>query len=85
MCRTYSRTDLSISAQIPDDFPPAHKHKLLPLHDTYRPVSRYVAKITRQNVSDVVPVSGIVAAPKALAMVGGLATVRLALAVLPEW
>jgi acetolactate synthase-1/2/3 large subunit len=46
---------LAISAQIPDDFPPGHTHQLLPLHDTYRPVSRYVAKITGQNVSDVVP------------------------------
>ena len=35
------------------------------------------------NVSDVVPFSGIVAAPNALAIEGGEATVRLALAVLP--
>src|SRR5207244_11220926 len=34
---------LAISAQIPDDFPPAHTHQLLPLHDVYRPVTRYVA------------------------------------------
>jgi acetolactate synthase-1/2/3 large subunit len=46
---------LAISAQIPDDFPPGHTHQLLPLHDTYRPVSRYVAKITRRNVSEAVP------------------------------
>src|SRR3984893_12565753 len=41
---------LAISAQIPDDFPPGHTHQLLPLHDTYRPLSRHVAKIPRQNV-----------------------------------
>jgi hypothetical protein len=36
------------------------------------------------KVSDVVPLRGIVAAPKALVMVGGLATERFADAVLPE-
>jgi acetolactate synthase-1/2/3 large subunit len=46
---------LAISAQIPDDFPTSHTHQLLPLHDTYRPVSKYVAKITAQNVGEVVP------------------------------
>src|SRR5881409_3384999 len=46
---------LAISAQIPDDFPPSHTHQLLPLHDVYRPVTRYVAKITCQTVGDVVP------------------------------
>jgi acetolactate synthase-1/2/3 large subunit len=46
---------LAISAQIPDDFPPSHTHQLLPLHDLYRPIARYVAKITRANVLDVVP------------------------------
>jgi acetolactate synthase-1/2/3 large subunit len=46
---------LAISAQIPDDFPASHTHQLLPLHDTYRPVSKYVAKITGQNVGEVVP------------------------------
>jgi len=35
------------------------------------------------NVSDVVPFSGIVAAPNALVIEGGVATVRLAEAVLP--
>jgi acetolactate synthase-1/2/3 large subunit len=45
---------LAISAQIPDDFPPSHTHQLLPLHDVYRPVTRYVAKITAQTVGDVV-------------------------------
>ena len=33
---------LAISAQIPDDFPPSHTHQLLPLHDVYRPIARYV-------------------------------------------
>lgn len=46
---------LAISAQIPDDFPASHTHQLLPLHDAYRPVTKYVAKITGQNVSAVVP------------------------------
>jgi acetolactate synthase I/II/III large subunit len=46
---------LAISAQIPDDFPPSHTHQLLPLHDIFRPVSKYVAKITADNVSEVIP------------------------------
>jgi len=46
---------LAISAQIPDDFPPSHTHQLLPLHDVYRPVTRYVATITGRTVGDVVP------------------------------
>ena len=46
---------LAISAQIPDDFPASHTHQLLPLHDVYRPVARYVDKITGGNVFDVVP------------------------------
>src|SRR5437762_10488523 len=37
---------LAISAQIPDDFPPSHTHQLLPLQEVYRPVCKYVAKIT---------------------------------------
>jgi acetolactate synthase-1/2/3 large subunit len=45
---------LAISAQIPDDFPAAHTHQLLPLHDVYRPVTRYVEKITGANAGDVV-------------------------------
>src|SRR5579864_9594618 len=35
------------------------------------------------NVNDVVPFSGMLAAPKALVIVGGVATVKLAEAVLP--
>lgn len=46
---------LAISAQIPDDFPASHTHQLLPLHDVYRPIARYVDKITAGNVLDVVP------------------------------
>jgi acetolactate synthase-1/2/3 large subunit len=46
---------LAISAQIPDDFPATHTHQLLPLHDTYRPVSKYVATITAETVGEVVP------------------------------
>ncbi|HJZ72569.1 MAG TPA: thiamine pyrophosphate-binding protein [Vicinamibacterales bacterium] len=46
---------LAISAQIPDDFPASYTHQLLPLHDAYRPIARYVEKITGANVFDVVP------------------------------
>src|SRR5262245_13137080 len=46
---------LAISAQIPDDFPAAHTHQLLPLHDVYRPVARFVEKITALNADSVVP------------------------------
>jgi acetolactate synthase I/II/III large subunit len=46
---------LAISAQIPDDLPASHTHQLLPLHDVYRPIARYVERITRANVFDVVP------------------------------
>jgi acetolactate synthase I/II/III large subunit len=46
---------LAISAQIPDEFPASHTHQLLPLHDAYRPIARYVEKITATNVFDVVP------------------------------
>jgi acetolactate synthase-1/2/3 large subunit len=45
---------LAISAQIPDDFPPAHTHQRLPLHDAYRSITRYSAKITADTVHDVV-------------------------------
>jgi acetolactate synthase-1/2/3 large subunit len=45
---------LAISAQIPDEFPAAHTHQLLPLHDVYRPVCRYVDKVTGQNAREVV-------------------------------
>ena len=46
---------LAISAQIPDDFPSAHTHQLLPLHEAYRPVTRYAGKITGETASQVVP------------------------------
>ncbi len=46
---------LAISAQIPDEFPPSHTHQLLPLHDAYRPVARYVDTITAATASTVVP------------------------------
>jgi acetolactate synthase-1/2/3 large subunit len=45
---------LAISAQIPDEFPAAHTHQLLPLHDVYRPVCRYVDKLTAQDAGAVV-------------------------------
>jgi hypothetical protein len=48
------------------------------------PVSaRLVFGFVMLKVSEVVPFSGIVAAPKALVMEGGVATVRFAVAVLP--
>jgi acetolactate synthase-1/2/3 large subunit len=46
---------LAISAQLADDSPASHTHQLLPLHDVYRPVAKYVDKITAGNVTDVVP------------------------------
>ena len=46
---------LAISAQIPDDFPASHTHQRLPLHETYRPIARYLETITASNVLDVVP------------------------------
>lgn len=46
---------VAITAQIPDEFPPTHTHQLLPLHDLYRPVTRYTAAISRHTVGDVVP------------------------------
>ena len=46
---------LAISAQLPDDFPPSHTHQLLPLHDVYRPVTKYVGKITAHTVDEVIP------------------------------
>ena len=57
LCSAYLDQEplLAISAQIPDGFPASHTHQLLPLHDAYRPVARYVDKITGSNVFDVVP------------------------------
>jgi len=46
---------LAISAQIPDQFPASHTHQRLPLHDSYRPMARFVETITGANVYDVVP------------------------------
>src|SRR3954463_127133 len=46
---------LAISAQVPDDLPASHTHQRLPLHDVYRPIARYVEKITAANVFEVVP------------------------------
>jgi acetolactate synthase-1/2/3 large subunit len=45
---------LAISAQIPDEFPASHTHQLLPLHDVYRPVTKYVAAVTADNAAEVV-------------------------------
>jgi acetolactate synthase-1/2/3 large subunit len=57
LCSSYLDQEplLAISAQIPDDFPASHTHQLLPLHDAYRPIARYVDTITGGNVFDVVP------------------------------
>ena len=46
---------LAISAQLPDDFPASHTHQLLPLHDVYQPIAKYVASITAHTVGEVVP------------------------------
>src|SRR5678815_1795839 len=48
LCSAYLDQEplLAISAQIPDEFPASHTHQLLPLHDVYRPIARYVDKIT---------------------------------------
>jgi acetolactate synthase I/II/III large subunit len=46
---------LAISAQISDDWPPAHTHQRLPLLETYQPLTKYAAKITAANVNDVLP------------------------------
>jgi acetolactate synthase-1/2/3 large subunit len=45
---------VAITAQIPTEFPGAHTHQLLPLHEVYRPLSRYVAAITPDNAAAVV-------------------------------
>jgi acetolactate synthase-1/2/3 large subunit len=45
---------LAITAQIPDEFPAAHTHQLLPLHDAYRPMCRFVEKVTCANAGSVV-------------------------------
>src|SRR3954471_3781022 len=33
---------LALSAQLPDDVPAAHTHQLLPLHNMYRPICKWV-------------------------------------------
>src|SRR5215217_7793078 len=57
LCSSYLDQEplLAISAQIPGDFPASHTHQLLPLHDVYRPIARYVDAITGGSVFDVVP------------------------------
>ena len=51
MCSAYLDQEplLAISAQIPDEFPASHTHQLLPLHDAYRPMARYVDEDHRQQ------------------------------------
>jgi acetolactate synthase-1/2/3 large subunit len=46
---------LAISAQIPSEFPATHTHQLLPLHETFGHVTKYVAAVTPDTVWDVVP------------------------------
>src|SRR5947208_16717619 len=46
---------LAISAQIPDEYPPAHTHQLLPLHDAYRPLTTPAEQTTALNAHSVVP------------------------------
>src|SRR4029453_6301515 len=45
---------LAISAQIPTESPDSHTHQLLPLHETYTPLCRYVDTITASNAGEVV-------------------------------
>ena len=45
---------LAITAQLPDDFPKSHTHQLLPLHETFQPMCRFVGKVTEANVDDAV-------------------------------
>jgi acetolactate synthase-1/2/3 large subunit len=42
---------LAITAQIPGEFPAAHTHQLLPLHDVYRPITKSASSITPENVT----------------------------------
>ena len=44
---------LAITAQLPDEFPASHTHQLLPLDDIYRPVSRFVDKVTGATAFEV--------------------------------
>ena len=55
LCSAYLDQEplLAISAQIPDEFPTSHTHQLLPLHDVYRPVAKYVATVTAADAGDV--------------------------------
>jgi acetolactate synthase I/II/III large subunit len=46
---------VAISAQIPSEFPATHTHQLLPLHDIYKPITKYAAAVTPDTVSEVVP------------------------------
>jgi acetolactate synthase-1/2/3 large subunit len=41
---------LAITAQIPAEFPAAHTHQLLPLHEIFQPVCRSVEAVTAANV-----------------------------------
>jgi acetolactate synthase-1/2/3 large subunit len=45
---------VAITAQIPAEFPGSHTHQLLPLHEVYHPLAKYVAAVTASTVSDVV-------------------------------
>lgn len=44
---------LAITAQLPDEFPGSHTHQLLPLQDIYQPISRFVHKISKDDVDEV--------------------------------
>jgi acetolactate synthase-1/2/3 large subunit len=45
---------LAITAQLADDSPASHTHQLLPLHDVYRPICRYVGKLTSESAAETV-------------------------------
>ena len=46
---------LAISAHIPEEFPATQTHQRLPLLDVYRPLTKYAATLTTENVAEVLP------------------------------
>jgi acetolactate synthase-1/2/3 large subunit len=45
---------VAITAQIPDEFPPAHTHQLLPLREMFAPISKAAEAITARNAEALV-------------------------------
>jgi acetolactate synthase-1/2/3 large subunit len=44
---------LAISAQIPEELPASHTHQRLPLHEVYRPITKYVGAVGAENAAAV--------------------------------